>query len=89
MVIIDYEKMESKVSGSHNMEDKYGEGPFILERSGQSFNIVTPVIEIYHSESEYKTSCRVDNKDILDILESDFENVDRIVEKYFDVMDFD
>ena len=89
MVVIDYERMESKVTGSHNMEEKYGEGPFILERSGQSFNIVPPVVEIYHSESEYKTCCRINNKDILDTLENDFENVDRIVEKYFDVMDFD
>ena len=49
MVIIDYERMESKVAGFHNTEDKYGEGPYVLERSGQSFNIVPPIIEILHS----------------------------------------
>lgn len=44
-----------------------------------------PVLEIHHSESEYKESTHIENKDILEIIECDFDNADQIVRKYFDL----
>ena len=81
--------MESKVSGYQNTEDKYDNGPFLLQRGGHEFNIITPLLEIYHSESEYRRSCKIDNRDILEILQSDFDNVDQVVDKYVDFIEFD
>jgi hypothetical protein len=82
MVVIDFDKMEGKVSGMHNSEDRYVEGELFFERNGQQFSIILPSVEIYHSESDYKTSWHIDNKDILEILDTDFDNVETVVQKY-------
>ena len=47
-----------------------------------------PVLEMYHSESDYRVSWQVDNKDIIEILASDFDNVDEVMKKYADFAAF-
>ena len=89
MVVIDYEKMESKVESMHNAEQRYANEEYIFERSGQQFSIILPSVEIYHSESDYRASYNIDNKDILEILECDFDNIDTIMEKYTDFETFE
>lgn len=43
-----------------------------------------PQIEIYHSESDYRVQLAVDNKDILEMLDSDLDDTESIIKKYFD-----
>ena len=89
MVVIDFDKMEGKVSGMQNSEDRYVEGELVFERNGQQFSIILPSVEIYHSESDYKASWHIDNKDILEILDTDFDNVETVVQKYADFEAFE
>ena len=74
-VVVDYTRMESKVINSDNREAKYSEEPYTFERSGHNLTIQLPRLEIYHAESDFKRSLLIDNNDIWDILETDFENV--------------
>jgi phosphoribosyl-AMP cyclohydrolase len=55
----------------------------LFEKAGQQLVLNMPTIEIYHSESEYKQTELIDNKDILDVIEADFDNVEAIFSKYF------
>lgn len=84
-ITIDYERMEAKVGHSTNGEARYQEVPYIFERSGQQLAINLPHVELLHSDSEYRQNVYIDNQDILEIIESDFDNVEQIVQKYFDL----
>lgn len=68
MSVIDFEKMEGKVSQWQNAEERYNEGPHLLERNGQQFTINLPCLELYHSESDYRISLGVDNRDIIEMI---------------------
>lgn len=57
--------------------------PYLFERSGQQLAINLPYLELLHSESEYRQNVYLDNKDILEILDSDFDNVQTILRKYY------
>jgi hypothetical protein len=74
-ITIDYEKMDAKVGHSSNTEIRYQEIPYLLERSGQQLAINLPYLELLHSESDYRENVYLENKDILDILDSDFDNI--------------
>jgi hypothetical protein len=80
---IDYEKMEGKMGHSSNSEAKYQEVPFLFERGGQQLAINLPYLELLHSESEYRQNVYLENSDIIDILDSDFDNVEHILKKYY------
>jgi hypothetical protein len=84
-VTIDYEKMDSKIGHSSNTEVRYQEVPYLFERSGQQLAVNLPFLELLHSESEYRQNVYLENKDILDILDSDFDNVEQIFRKYYSV----
>lgn len=84
-ITIDYERMEAKIGHSANSEARYQEVPYIFERSGQQLAINLPYIELLHSDSDYRQNVYIENQDILDIIESDFDNVEQIVHKYFDL----
>lgn len=84
-ITIDYERMEAKVGHASNGEPKYQEVPYIFERSGQQLAINLPYVELLHSDSDYRQSAHLDNQDILEVIESDFDNVEQIVHKYFDL----
>jgi len=42
-----------------------------------------------HSETEFKQAVILDNKDIMEIIDSDFDNAETILSKYFDFLTFD
>lgn len=68
-----------------NTEERYNNSnPYLLERAGQQLVINIPQIEIYHSESDYRVQLAVDNKDILEMLDSDLDDAESIIKKYFD-----
>lgn len=83
-VVVDYLRMESRMSGGENREVKYEEGPHCFERGPHQLTITLPRLEIFHAESDFKRSLLIDNSDILDIVDSDFENAEGIVGKYLD-----
>lgn len=84
-ITIDYERMEAKVGHATNSEARYSEAPYVFERSGQQLAINLPCLELLHSDSEYRQTASIDNQDILEIIESDFDNVEQIFHKYFDL----
>lgn len=84
-ITIDYERMEAKVGHSTNTEARYQEVPYVFERSGQQLAINLPYIELLHSDSDYRQNVYIENQDILDIIDSDFDNVEQIVHKYYDL----
>lgn len=47
-----------------------------------------PVLEICSEINNCKQTTTLDNKDILEILNSNFENGDEILDKYFDQLEF-
>jgi hypothetical protein len=57
--------------------------PYLFEKSGQQLAVNLPYLELLHSESEYRQNVYLDNKDILEILDSDFDNVETILHKYY------
>ena len=77
------------MSGIENKEMKYDEGPHQFERGSHKLSIIIPRLEIYHAESDFKRSLLIDNTNILDIIDSDFENVENIIGKYLDPQDLE
>jgi hypothetical protein len=75
--------MEGKIGHNSNSEARYQEVPYLFERSGQQLAVNLPYLELLHSESEYRQNVYLENKDILEILDSDFDNVEQILHKYY------
>ena len=57
---------------------------YSFERLGQLLHVVLPYLEFSHVESDFNQKLNILNKQILDIVESNFDNVGEIVEKYLD-----
>mgnify|MGYP000120832422 CR=1 FL=1 len=48
-----------------------------------------PTLEVFHSETDYRANYQISNRDIVSILDNDFDNVEEIVEKYVDLNAFE
>lgn len=88
-VTIDYEKMDAKVGRTDNPEPKYAQLPLEFEMAGQKLALVFPYLEVAHAETGYKQSVGLENKEILESIDSDFDNADKLFAKYFNAQAFE
>ena len=51
--------------------------------------MTVPVLEIISESERVMQTSIVENRDILDIINNSFENVDEILDKYFDQLEFE
>jgi hypothetical protein len=51
---------------------------------GQLFKISLPYVEFQHAESNYSQRVQLLNKEIIEIVETTFNNVGSIVDKYLE-----
>ncbi len=80
---MNYQKLKEKAMAFTNSEQKYQNLGYKFEKIGTQFKINLPYLEFSHIESNFKHTAQLTNKDILDILSQQFDNVHDIVYKYF------
>jgi hypothetical protein len=83
-VVVEFDKIESRASHFANNEAKYQNIEYYFERMGQLLTINLPYVEFHHVESNYSQRVQLLNKEIIEIVETVFDNVATIVDKYLD-----
>lgn len=83
-ISIEFDKLDSKYSNQVNNETKYQKIEYNFERAGQILTIALPFLEFSHLETGFRQVVSLENKEILDIIEKEFDNLNEIVEKYLD-----
>jgi hypothetical protein len=57
---------------------------YYFERMGQILTVNLPYVEFHHVESNYSQRVQLLNKEIIEIVETGFDNIGIIVSKYLD-----
>jgi hypothetical protein len=83
-IVVEFDKIESRASHFSNNEAKYQNIEYYFERMGQLLRISLPYVEFHHAESNFSQRVQLLNKEIIEIVETGFDNLATIVEKYLD-----
>ena len=82
--MVEFDKIESRAGHLSNSESKYQNIDYSFDRLGQQFVVSLPVLEFEHHGANFLQKVNLLNKEILETLDCNFDNIDALVDKYLD-----